>query len=332
MTSRSRSTSRSRASAHQLPSQDSAGVLSTPVAPLPEVSPTRPCTSDVALDAIAMRVDSGEFPPVLPAEVEAAHCERATQAITWIKKDEATRIQSYMHWKYQEYRATLPVQGDRPEKVIQAEWARLYYYFHLEAWCSQHGCVNSDTFIPAVPPELLPEAKRSEAESLLSQLLEGQMVKDRVAFESLVKQELAACMKVIPASLSAEVRDASVDAFYQERYYPILFQFLADRAKLVFTPMVELANLPAPHQDLLKGLIPHLQSTDEKEFHDLVLTTWKDVWEKCARNICKGRRRQSSATGYLTIMLACYPNMFLKRLLCRFQNLLSLIRLYHYLI
>ena len=290
MTSRSRSPSRSSVSSHKLPAEDSAGVLSTPVASLPEVSPTRSCASDAALEAIAMRVESGEFPAVLPAEVEAAHCERATQAITWIKKDEATRIQSYMHLKYHEYRSTLPVQGDRPESVIHAEWARLYYYFHLEAWCSRHGCVKSDTFIPAVPPELLPEAQRLDAESLLSQLLGRQSLNDGVAFESLVKQELAAFMRVLPASLSTEVMDGSIDAFYQERYYSILSQYLADRAKSEFVPMVEVANLPAPHQDLLKQFIPQLQAKDEKEFHDLVLTTWESTWEKMPTQYLQGQK------------------------------------------
>ena len=97
---------------------------------------------------------------------------------------------------------------------MQAEWARQFYYFHLNAWCSQHGCVESDAFVPAVPPELLSEADRAEAESLLSQLLGTQMVKDRVEFENLVKQQLAALVEVLPSSLSKAEIDAAIAAFF----------------------------------------------------------------------------------------------------------------------
>ena len=79
-----------------------------------------PAAADPALETIALRLETGEFPPVLPAEINEDFRTKAIEALTWIKKDEATRIQNYIFMKYQEYRATLPAHGDKPEKVMQA--------------------------------------------------------------------------------------------------------------------------------------------------------------------------------------------------------------------
>ena len=52
-----------------------------------------PAASDPALEAIALRLETGEFPPVLPAEINEVFRTKAIEALTWIKKDEVTRIQ-----------------------------------------------------------------------------------------------------------------------------------------------------------------------------------------------------------------------------------------------
>ena len=343
MTSRSRSRSRSAASSSKSLADDSATTLSTLAAPaleapslseaasaatlatiaLPletgEVPPvmltdieedvrTR-AASAVTLETIALRLETGEFPPVLAAEIEEVFRTRATEALTWIKKDEATRIQSYMHMKYQEYRATLPASGDRPEKVVQAEWARDYYYFHLNAWCSQHGCVDADVFVPAVPPQILPEADRAAAESLLSQLLRGQIVQDRVDFENLVKQELGAFVEVLPKTLTAEEVDASIDAFYSEKYYSILAVYLSNRTKSQFTAMIDVGTLSADDEATFKALSVELKASDEKEFHDSVLATWKLAWDKMPTTHLQGQHdaiKQSWLHKNYTGMLATY--------------------------
>lgn len=276
MSAASRSRSRSSASSHKPPAEDTV----TEQEPILDVSPPCAGASDAALSAIASRFESGDFPPILPAEIDVAFSERATEALTWIKKDEATRIQSYMHQKYKDYRATLPTAGDRPETVLQAEWARLYYYFHLDAWCCQHGCINSDSFVPAVPPQLLPEADRRTAESLLSQLLGRQSQADRSTFESLVKQELAALTQVLPSSMSPVDVDAAIDSFFTDKYYAILAKYLSDHPRSEFTPMVEVANLSTADQDTFKLLTSQLQASDEKVFHGKVGAAWEMAWAK----------------------------------------------------
>ena len=48
------------------------------------------------LEAIAERINSGEFPPVQPSEVDEMMRRQAREALSWVRKDQSVRIQSYM--------------------------------------------------------------------------------------------------------------------------------------------------------------------------------------------------------------------------------------------
>ena len=111
-------------------------------------------SAEAVLENIAQRLTDGEFPAVFPSEVDEVTRYQAEEALTWVRKDEAVRIQSFMHAKYKSFRETLPASDIRPERAIQAEWARLFYYIHLRAWSAQHGFSDASSFVPAVPPEI----------------------------------------------------------------------------------------------------------------------------------------------------------------------------------
>ena len=193
-------------------------------------------SAEAVLENIAQRQADGEFPAVLPSEVDAVSRQQAADALTWVKKDEAVRIQSFMHAKYKSYRETLPASDIRAERVIQAEWARLFYYCHLRAWCAQHGVSDTSVFVPAVPPEFLPDAKRQVAEALLVELRPA----NRFAFEALVKKEVACFLSVLPSTFTREMLDASVDAWHLDRYYDLLSAFIAEQQKAKFHPLLSL--------------------------------------------------------------------------------------------
>ena len=126
---------------------------------------------DEILTLIAARKSTDEFPLVKPSEVDEAK-EQAEEALTWVRKDEAVRLQSYIDHMYKLYREALPMSAasGKPESVIHAEWARGWYYFHLRAFLSQADWVGEDTFVSPVPPELLPASEQMAAKTLLLEL------------------------------------------------------------------------------------------------------------------------------------------------------------------
>lgn len=233
----------------------------------------------LSLDSIVARQEAGEFPAVHPDEVEAIHAEHLSKALAWIKKDEYVLVQSYLNVQYSAYRESYPAQGDKAEAILHAEWARIFYYLHLNAWLSRHGSVKCDTFIPAVPPQLLPEGERAEAESLISRLFERGMDKDIMDFQNRTKERLASFLRVLPTCCRQETKDDAIDSFYNEKYYLTLSEYLTTRANSNFTPMVEVLDLPKSDQETLENVLPHLHQEDEKMCHDQITQLWEVAWD-----------------------------------------------------
>ena len=95
------------------------------------------------------------------------------------------------------------------------------FYFHLQCWCSQHGLVKSDSFVPAVPLELLPDAQRCKAQKLLHELLEVRSVNDRTEFQNMVAERLTSVLQILPRSFIVHSKDSLIDSFFQDEYYAI---------------------------------------------------------------------------------------------------------------
>ena len=154
--SRSPSAADSKASGGSKPSGDNTGAAA----------------DDETLTAIAARKSTCEFPLVKPLEVDEAIRVQAEQALTWVRKDEAVRVQSYIDHQYKLYREALPMSAasGKSESVIHAEWAREVYHLHLKAFLSQADCVGEDSFVSPVPPELLPASEQLAAKNLLLEL------------------------------------------------------------------------------------------------------------------------------------------------------------------
>ena len=94
--------------------------------------------SDI-LEKISERLKNDVFPAVESTEVDEEMMKQAEEAKTWVKKDEVERIQGFMMHRYQNYRASLPASNTKPEPLVHAEWARLYYYFHLSCWKAEES-------------------------------------------------------------------------------------------------------------------------------------------------------------------------------------------------
>jgi len=211
----------------------------------------------------------------MPSEVDAALREQAVIALTWVKKDESVRIQSFMDAKYQSYRQSLPASDERPEPIIRAEWSRLYYYCHLRAWAAQNDSTDGDGFVPAVLPELLqPASAREHATELLAQLLPSH----QSAFKDFVRQELAGFLATVPSTGEAALDDTVRDAWFTDRYYKLLAAFLQKQASLEFVPLLSGDALPMDQREDFKRVCTLMFSQDTVSFHDSVETEWNRAW------------------------------------------------------
>ena len=92
--------------------------------------------SDV-LDTILGRITRHEFPSVLPGMQESIDAADAEDLLTWVQKDDAVKIQSYIDQKYKEHREVAFVDEDTCESVFRAKWSRLTYYPLLREWRDQ---------------------------------------------------------------------------------------------------------------------------------------------------------------------------------------------------
>jgi hypothetical protein len=228
-------------------------------------------------DVISRRIAAKEFPVVLPSEVEAIMQAQAADSLAWVKKDESVRIQSYIDYKYKSYRECLPSSDVRPEAVIHADWARLFYYHHLRAWLAQNDASGSqDEFISALPVPLLPEDRRAQAESLLSQMDSSK----HVLFQNAVQAELREFLELLPSSSSHAETDVLRDAWYTDRYYSIMGAFLDGQVETQFHPMLAADQIPAEERPGYVSLCAEMTCDDELHFHRQVNANWDVVWQK----------------------------------------------------
>ena len=112
-------------------------------------------------------------------------------------QDECVRVQSFIDAKYKEYQEALPASDARPEAIIHAEWAMSCSYFPLAAWSAQDaGVGDAETFVPSVPPKMLPMEQRVRAQALLARLRAA----DRPAFDGSHHCNLHDFLTVLPAA------------------------------------------------------------------------------------------------------------------------------------
>ena len=241
---------------------------------------------DSVLSIIADRRDAGEFPLVLPSHVGEASRKQAADALEMVQVTDRARVEGYMRAKCEAFRQNLPATDTRAERVILAEWAYRYYYFHLDAWNAQHGNIPDGSFVPSVAPELLPEAKRTFAQSLLAQLHPI----DWVSLGGVIRHELDEFLAVLPDSMCEQDWDIAVDAWYTDNYYDLMASVLADRPRASFKPMLALDEVPLSQREVFEGNCFLLCAADEKPFHVSVNAEWEIAWAKMPTHALINRR------------------------------------------
>ena len=90
------------------------------------------CDVEDDIRSIMQRRIDGEFPEVLPVESCSA-AEGSTPAddiLSWVRKAEHAKIQSFIDERYAAFRASGEVL-EGPDALIRAKWARDCYYVHL---------------------------------------------------------------------------------------------------------------------------------------------------------------------------------------------------------
>ena len=238
------------------------------------------------LEKISERLKNDVFPAVESTEVDEEMKKQAEEAKTWVKKDEAVRIQSFMTQRYQNYRESLPASNPKPEPLVHAEWARLYYYFHLTCWKTEESYAEEgdNKFYVAVPPEKLSTDEQEVAKKLLSKL----KVEDRCDFVKDVKQALMAFMNLLPKNIMSETdMDEARHAWFKQEYYKILADFLSTRDTYDFQPQVALDSVNASQRKTFEAMCSRMKADDADAFHEQVDHEWKKDFKKMPEMIKK---------------------------------------------
>jgi hypothetical protein len=233
---------------------------------------------DDALTAIAARRAAGEFPLAKPMEVDEAIRVQAEEALAWVRKDEAVRLQSFIDHQYKLYRESLPHSASpgKPESVIHAEWAREWYYFHLKAFLAQNECVRHGRFVSPVPPELLPAPQQVAAQDLLLQLKHEWVP----AFKTVVRAKLEEFLALLRSTPGLDVSaDIVTDSWYKKNLYTLLAFFLDEQRTSVFEPQVCLDTLGEHERQEVVELCERLDKSHEKTFHEHLETVWEREWQ-----------------------------------------------------
>ena len=225
------------------------------------------------LEKIDMRFKNKTFPAVLSIEIDEAMSKQATDALSWCKKDEAVRIQSFIDARYQEYRQSLPSSITKSEAVIHAEWARLFYYHHLQSWKAQQNHIVEDhEFVVAVPPETLSQEEQTRAKKLLSMLKDH----DKAAFSLKVKKALTGVLQYLPAYWKPEDVDNVRHGWFKETYYDILEQFLSTRNTVIFEPWLSPDKVEVSEREIFEDLCSQMSTSDADVFHAQVDEKWNE--------------------------------------------------------
>ena len=129
------------------------------------------------LEVIDQRFRDGDFPAVLPQEQDK--CADAADILMLVQKEEAVALQSYIDDQYKLYRENCCADASISEAVRRADWARKFYYKHMENFVStmKKKDVIFDDVRLLVDIEKMPES----AQKQLQQLCESIPVEDREA-------------------------------------------------------------------------------------------------------------------------------------------------------
>ena len=202
------------------------------------------CDTDAVVRSIMQRKTDGEFPEVLPVESCSA-VEGSTPAediLSWVRKVEHTKIQSFIDERYADFRASGQVLEGSNE-LIRAKWARESYYVHLAEYmqAQRANCeVAIDSFEAILPLATLPEEKSDAVFELLRQVGNSRAE----ACLAHVDAEWAKIWDRIPAiaRVSQEVMQRN---WLLEELERLLQGFLASCAVYHFEPELGLDALPA---------------------------------------------------------------------------------------
>ena len=235
--------------------------------------------SNSILQAIAGRLADGSFPAVLVSEIAEGTRVEAQEALSSVQRDDQVRIQHFMDTRYNNYRLGQGSDDTKGDSTLRAEWALSYYYLHLISWIAQENRnAYRATFLPLVPPALLSPEKQQRAKELLSQLGDN----DQPPFAERVHNALSEFLKVLPSTMAAAEKDILRDAWFQERYYAILEEFLAQRAPTQFVPLLAPDRVDESRRAEFHALCSKMRASDADAFHGEVEKNMERVLDDAA--------------------------------------------------
>ena len=235
---------------------------------------------DAVLKSISVRVENDQFPCVLPEDVDDALQEQARLALTWVRKDEAVRIQSLVNHKYAAYRSLLPPDADplMSEAVVKANWVRLAYYTVLQQFLDEQKRDQSSfshlgDFVPAVVPEMLPPSEQACARSFLLAL----RLEDLPAFKMVVASEYA---KLVDLLSAGHITPEITDAWFRQNYFTLLGKFNASRPMPPpqFVVGIPLDEMSSEHRHEITSLCAKLSAADQVPVERRLSDAWDLAW------------------------------------------------------
>jgi len=189
------------------------------------------------VDTINARMEQHMIPPVQPSELPNAH-ERvvAEEILTFMDKDEAVELQSFLDTKYAEYRSSCPADVEVSETQRRARFAYdTFYTLCLEFYVQKsltkgQLChrLRENIFLPLIPVTSLGNIdQQKESQNLVRQMTERVLpyFNAKVWKRWSDLQKLCAYVKQPAESLFQE--------FIQGEYYTLMRQVLEEHKDLV---------------------------------------------------------------------------------------------------
>jgi hypothetical protein len=178
--------------------------------------------------SIVDRQCSGSFPDVLPSEQCALEECDASEILTWVQKEDAVRVQSYLAECYSAYRSAAINVVESEESLFRAQWARDHYYVHLREFVASQSQRHSvlEALKVALVWADLGDDRQKRVETAAKAVQPSQMTACMQFIDSQwedVWGKLPRCVQVAP--------EAQKKTWLQENCEGVLQHFLDDAAK-----------------------------------------------------------------------------------------------------
>ena len=203
-------------------------------------SPTHDAMTELAsgISAILDRIAASSFPLVQPSEQTYMEPQAASDLVTWLQKTDAVELQSYIDEQWRQYRSLMPTDEEKTESVRHAEWAREFYYKHLQDFDSLRAA--KDAVFDALRLEFAFDEVKFDMWHGLQKITSSMGEKDLPAVLEHIKSSWTAVWSTLPAFLRTD-EASKKQVWFAESCVSVLQSYAEQSRTPKFQFMPELA-------------------------------------------------------------------------------------------